>query len=106
MRRKKDSFRFTGRKHSKKGITSCIIGIFTVVLLIVLAAISGSMEGQGTQTLGAVAIIGFFLSIIGFISAISSIKQRDIYMAAPITGIVSNGIMFIIYMSLYIIGLL
>lgn len=106
MRGKKDSVKFIGRSHSKKGIASCIIGIILLILIIVLAVISGFERGQGGQSLGAIAIIGFLLSIDGFTMSISALKEKDVFFTAPIIGLSLNGGMFLLYMILYIIGLI
>lgn len=103
---KKESIKFRGRKKSVRGLFSLFIGILVFIGFIVLSVISSQSRGNGGLILGAVAVLCFFAAIIGFILGYRGMKEKDIYFTAPLLGIILNGIMFILYMSLYIIGVL
>lgn len=105
MRKKKDSIKFVGRKHSKKGMIATVIGVAIIILLVVLSVLSGIAKGQGSLMLGVAAILGFFMAIAGFVLSVSALKEKDVFYVAPILGTILNGMMFIVFMVLYIIGL-
>lgn len=106
MFRKKDSFQFKGRKHSRGGNFSVFTGCIVLILFLAAAGISAGQKGNGALWLGAVGILCFFLSVAGFILGYTGFKEKDIYYTAPVAGVVLNGFWMIVYLSLYVIGVL
>lgn len=72
---------------------------------IVTSIISGINGGQGGLVIGIAGILLFVLAIIGFIISYKELRQRDIYYRYPMIGIITNGIMLILLMVIYIMGL-
>lgn len=105
MFRRRGTIRFQGRNHSKRGVFSLLIGILVIAAFIAVSVISGMNQGNGASILGAIGIIAFAISIVGFLLGIKSFKEKDIFYVAPVIGVGSNGIMIIVLFSLYIIGL-
>ncbi len=104
MFRKRESFKFKGRKHSVRGNFSVIIGCFVLILFFITVGISGSQGGNSGSWIGLTGFSCFFLSIIGFILGYIGFKEQDIYYIAPLTGVIINGLLMILYLSLYFIG--
>jgi len=104
--RKKDAIQFSGRKHPGLGILSAVLGIITVLGFIATCMASGFKGGQGGKIFGIIGFLLFALSLIGFILSYKAFKQRDIFYRFPITGLISNGIMLVVYMIIYIIGII
>lgn len=55
--------------------------------------------------IGVAGILLFILALFGFILSYRELKQRDIYYRFPMMGIISSGLMLIILMIIYILGL-
>jgi len=55
--------------------------------------------------IGIVGILLFFLALFGFVLSYKELRKRDIYYRFPLIGIISNGLMLVILMIIYIIGL-
>jgi hypothetical protein len=106
FRRKKDSFKFSGRSHSVKGITSVIIGCFSLITFIVISFISSLSGGNGGLVLGIIGLGLLALSVTGFVLGVKSCKEKEIHYTAPIIGLTLNGILSVIYFVLYLVGLL
>lgn len=106
FRRKKDSFKFSGRSHSVKGIISIIIGCISLITFIVISFISSLSGGNGDLVLGAIGLLVFALTVAGFVLGVKSCKEKEIFYTAPIVGLTLNGILSVIYFILYLIGLL
>ncbi|MBH1939284.1 hypothetical protein I5677_00085 [Mobilitalea sibirica] len=102
--RKKDMIHFSGRRHSKTGVISAIIGFAVVAGFIVVSVISGLMKGEGGLILGVIGFALFALAVFGFTLSYKSFKQRDIFYRFPIIGAVLNGCMTILLLILYILG--
>lgn len=103
---RKSSIKFKGRVHSKKGIISMLLGLISLITFVVISYISGKNQGNGGIELGVVGLLCAASSVFGFTLSIKSFREKDIYLTAPIIGIGVNGIMVIVFFSLYIVGIL
>lgn len=70
-----------------------------------LSIISGVYGGEAGLIIGILGIALFVLALVGFILSYRELKQRDIYYRFPMMGIIANGIMLIILVIVYIVGL-
>ena len=103
--KKRETIQFSGRRHTKLGILSAVIGLMVVLGFIALGIISGINEGEAGLLIGIAGILLFLLGLFGFFLSYKELKQRDIYYRFPMMGIISNGLMLIILMIIYILGL-
>ena len=58
---------FSGRRHTKLGIISMVIGIAVILGFLAVSIISGLARGQGGIILGVAGIGLFALSVFGFV---------------------------------------
>ncbi|MCR4605388.1 MAG: DUF6142 family protein [Eubacterium sp.] len=103
-RKSKQKIQFSSRSHPAEGVTSLIVGAISLVFLLFLCIFSWSERGQAGLWVGFVGILVLFLSIFGFVLAIKGYRKEDIYMITPITGAVSNGVILVVMMLLYVFG--
>lgn len=101
----KEMIHFSGRRHTKMGIASAVIGIVAVLGFIALSVASGLAGGKGGSVLGLLGILLFALSVTGFILSYKACKKKDIFYSFPIIGAVLNGLMTILFMIIYLLGL-
>ncbi len=106
FRRKKEVFKFSGRSHSVRGVISVIAGFVTLIALLVLSVVSSFSKGNGGLIIGIIGMLLFAISVAGFILGIKSCREKEIYYAAPVTGMVLNGFLSIIFFILYMLGLI
>lgn len=102
---RKDSYKFTGKSHSIKGMVSTVIGGVSFVGLLTLFILSGVHKGNGSIIFGIAGMILFVLSFTGFVVGVRSCLEKEIYYTAPITGMSINGILTIILFILYVMGI-
>ncbi len=105
IKRKRDVLKFSGRNHSIKGLISLILGIISCIALFVISYISSLSAGNGSLLLGVIGMALFGVSITGFILGIKACKGKEIYYTAPIIGLILNGFLSIIYLTLYMVGI-
>lgn len=103
---KKGTYKFKGRVHSKRGIISMLLAITALIVFLIISFISGKNGGNGGTWIGVVGLFCTLGAVIGFILSIKSFREKDIYLTAPIIGIGLNGILVIVFFSLYIVGVL
>lgn len=87
------------------GVFSAIIGILVVIGFLTLSIMSGLLRGEGGFLFGVLGLGFFALSILGFLLSYKALKQKDIFYRFPIMGVVFNGIMMIVYLTLYLMGI-
>ncbi len=102
--KRKDMIQFSGRKHTKLGILSAIIGIAVTIGFLAVSIVSGILNGEGGELLGILGILLLALAVFGFILSYKALTQRDIYYRFPLIGISLNGFMTIILIIIYILG--
>jgi hypothetical protein len=104
MKRDREMIRFSGRRHTKTGIISTIIGIVVVLGFLTISMISGLARGNGGLLLGFLGILLFGLSIFGFVLSYKAFKKKDIFYRFPVIGAILNGFMTILLLIIYILG--
>lgn len=105
VKRDKEMIHFSGRRHTKLGICSMIIGILSILGLITASILSGIYRGQGGMVYGFIGIGLFFLSVLGFALSYKAFQKKDIFYRFPIIGAVLNGGMTILLLVIYILGI-
>lgn len=103
---KKESgeLRLTDKRHPISGIVSSILAVVSFVSFAAACIMSGMNGGNAGFGIGLVGISCFLVSITGFIIAWISLHQENIRSLFPTAGSLVNGILIIIYMVLYILG--
>lgn len=100
----KDMIHFSGRKHTKTGIWSAVIGIIVFLGFFAVSAASGALRGNGGILFGFSGFVLLALSVLGFLLSYKAFKQRDIFYRFPLIGALLNGTMVIILLIIYILG--
>ncbi len=102
--KKKETIQFSGRKHTRMGILSAVIGLLVVAGFFAISIISGIHGGKAGLLIGVTGIGLFALAIVGFVLSYKALKQKDIFYRFPMIGTITNGMMLITLMILYIMG--
>lgn len=104
-RNKKETIHFSGRRHTKTGIVSTVIGALSILGFIAVCIVSGIADGKGGILIGFAGLLLLMISIEGFVLSYKAFKKKDIFYVYPVVGAILNGVMIILYMSLYILGI-
>ena len=104
MREKKSSLRFAGRRHSRAGMISTVIAGIAWCVFIALCVSSSVTEGNAELIVGGIGVLDAFFSLVGMLMGIKGFQEREVYYVLPTVGVVLNGILFVIYFSLYFMG--
>lgn len=103
-KRNREMIHFSGRRHTKTGIFSTVIGAISILGFLIVSVISGASKGNGGLLLGVVGILLFALSVFGFVMSYRSFKKKDIFYRFPLIGGILNGFMVILLLIIYIVG--
>ena len=88
------SVKFRGRHNSRLAVLFLVTGIAALVLFVVLSVLS-AIRGETPFSFG----------IAGVTAGIIATRERDIYMKVPIAGMIINGISMILYVIVYVLGI-
>lgn len=105
MKEKKSSLRFKKREHSKVGIWSTVIGIVAWGIFIALSIYSSITNGNAEVIAGVIGILDAVFVLLGVFLGVKGLKEKDIYYKIPMIGMLLNATLFVVYFSLYMIGI-
>ena len=101
---KKMMYSFAEKKNSVNGIIATIMGTISLVFLLAMIYTSYYMRGDAGLYAGAVGVCGIVFALVGFVLGIVSFSEKNIKYKYPKIGSVLCGIVFVIWLSLYLIG--
>ncbi len=101
---KKTALHFAGRRHSSRGVASIVIGGIAWLIFLALCISSSVSGGAAPMLVGTIGVLDALFAIAGMITAWRGFQERDVYYALPIVGMSANGILFVVYFSLYFMG--
>ncbi|MDK2808611.1 MAG: hypothetical protein PWP24_1348 [Clostridiales bacterium] len=105
IRKKKGrQVKFSDRVHPIKGILSFVFAITGVLILLITAYLSYRSKGNASIWIGLFGTIAFLLTGVGVILSILSLRQKEIHYRFPVLGGVLCALLFISYLSMYLLG--
>ena len=100
MARKRYKYVFTRKKHTKGGKLSSILAFASFLLFVGSAICSMMMGGKGGLYLGAA---GF--SVYGFILGLKSFSEENRNVLYSKVGAVANGLLTVLWITMFLIGI-
>lgn len=105
QRKKKSSLHFSGKRMSGLGNGALVIGIAAWLIFLALSVCSATTNGEAGWSVGVIGILDAVFSVIGTVSAYRALQERDISYVVPVIALVLNAMLFILYLSLYFMGI-
>ena len=101
---KRYRYAFTKKKEAARGKMS--VGLAIASLLLFVSAIFSAMflEGQFGFIIGGISLFAMLISIYGFIMVLSSFSEENRMHRTSIIGSISNGIIMVVWLGFYLIG--
>ena len=101
---KKKSFMFTTKHHSFLGWMGMIIAVCTIGIVSTMIVFSYHNAGEVDINFGGVGLFATLLNLIGIISGILGVRERDAYITVPIISIVVNSIIVLAWIVTILIS--
>ena len=101
---KKSSLHFTGKRHPRSGVVSTVMAVVAWIVFAALCVYSSASGGNAPDVVGILGFVDAIFALTGMIIAFRGFHERDVYYVLPAVGMVLNGILFVIYFSLYFMG--
>ncbi len=87
---KKNSFMFTNKEHTLKGIMGTILGVISLTSLVYIIEDSYSTAGEVPIQYGAVAFLTMIFAFVGIVLGVLSKSDKDKFYFFSYLGIVLN----------------
>ena len=87
---KKNSYMFTNREHSQKGIMSAILGVISLATLLYAIVMSYLRAGDIPRQYGAAALLVMIFAFVGIALGLLSRTERDKFYLFSYLGIALN----------------
>ncbi|MCX4306142.1 MAG: DUF6142 family protein [Acetatifactor sp.] len=87
---KKNSFMFTNKEHTLKGIMGTILGVISLISLVYIIEDSYSTAGEVPIQYGAVAFLTMIFAFVGIVLGVLSKSDKDKFYFFSYLGIVLN----------------
>ena len=81
--RRKNRYKFTKKKHSKRGMLACALAAASIFALIYMIAVSFLQDGNGNVYLGSAGVLALIVAAASFVEAIRSLREEDTFRAIP-----------------------
>ena len=101
---KKKMYTFSEHRHSRKGITSTILGGISLVLFVVLAYIAWWSYGEGGPILGSLGFTGIIFAICGLVSGLSSFREKHILYTFSKAGSIVSSVALGLWIFVVLLG--
>ena len=101
---KKMMYSFAEKKNPVSGIISTIMGAVSLIFLLAMVIVSYYMWGHAGIYAGAFGLCGMIFALAGFLLGVTSFSEKNIKYKYPKLGSILCGIMFVIWLGLYLIG--
>jgi len=102
--KKAKSFMFTTKHHSFSGVMGCILCVISITVLVGGIYLAFVNKGKSDLMIGGCAFFALILNILGIISGLTSLSERDIHRWVPYTSIVANSVVLALWVLLVIRG--
>ncbi len=103
-KKKRKSLQLTDKKHPASAIVALGFGILSLGIFAAVCLASSGSNGHAGLYAGAVGLLCFFLSIVGFVISWMSLRKDNIRPLFPTLASLLNGILLVFYLFLYILG--
>ena len=102
--RKKKAIKMSAYKVTKKLVASICIAILSLLGFIGVCIYSAIMKGNAGFIVGIVPLFLMLCNIVGLMVAYSEIKKDNVKVKYVTIGTLSNGLILVVYLFMYIVG--
>ncbi len=102
-RKKKNSFKFAGKKHSKRGKLSLSLAVCSCIAAVGMVVFSIQSGGQANVYIGCAGLFTLLLSAVSFLIGLTSLREES-YKLFPVLGSVCSGLILSGWAAIYALG--
>ena len=104
MRRRRGSYKFTEKTHSKRAMISFGLATVTLIIYIVFVYLSYQAAGQLSAYFGAFGVLTMLAAIASTVIAVTSLKEEDSFVFFPRIAMILSVLSTLVWIGNYIQG--
>lgn len=104
MRKRRRSYKFTEKTHSKKAIVSFGLAFVTLVTYFVFVYLSYKAAGQLSAYFGAFGVLAMLLAIVSAGLSISTLKEENSFALFPRLAMITSVLSTLLWIGNYMQG--
>lgn len=104
--RKRNHYKFTGKRHSRRGMLACFLAAASIFALLYLVIESFLRGGNGSVYLGSVGVLALVVALIAFVQAMKSLREEDSFRGFPVASAILSVFAMGSWAALYAVGFL
>ncbi len=104
MRRRRNSYKFTEKTHSKRGIISFSISAVLVLLYVIFVFLAFKGAGTLSTYYGSVGVLAMLVSVVALVISIMSLFEEDSFKIYPRLGFATSLLAVICWLGTYLSG--
>ena len=105
-KRKRNRFKFTEKKHSRKGILATLFGVVLIALYIAFVVLAFRSEGTLSMYFGSAGVLAIVGVILDLVLAAKSMKEENSFPLFPRLALVLAVIAAVCWLGTYMMGIL
>ena len=104
MRRRRRSYKFTEKTHSKRAMISFGMALVTLVIYVVFVYLSYQAAGQLSAYFGAFGVLTMIVAIVSAGMAATTLKEEDSFAFFPRMAMILSTISTLLWVGNYVQG--
>lgn len=104
MGRRRRSYKFTEKTHSKKAIVSFVLAVVTLVTYFVFVYLSYQAAGQLTAYFGAFGVLAMLIAVVALVLSITTLKEEDSFTLFPKMAMITSVLSTLLWIGNYVQG--
>lgn len=104
MRRRRRSYKFTEKTHSKKAIVSFVLAAVTLVTYFVFVYLSYQAAGQLSAYFGAFGVLAMLIAVVALVLSITTLKEEDSFTLFPKMAMITSVVSTLLWIGNYVQG--
>ena len=103
-RRRRSSYKFTEKKHSKRAMVAFVLAAVTLVTYFVFVYLSYKAAGQLSAYYGAFGVLAMIVAIVSVGLSVTALKEEDSFTLFPRMAIITSVLSAVLWIGNYIQG--
>ena len=103
-RRRRRSYKFTEKRHSKMAIASSVLAVISLVCYLVFVYLSYKAGGNLSTYYGSFGVLAMLVAMVALGMSIPTIREEDSFMLFPRIALVTSLLTTLIWLGTYVGG--
>ena len=105
-RRRRRSYKFTEKTHSKRAIISAAMAGCSLIMYLVFIYLSYSVGGQLSSYYGGFGFLAMLVAIVSLVLSIPTLKEEDSFVLFPRVALVTSVLSTVLWVMTYMQGIM